>query len=145
MGGTKPHSCSTPDQGKQLLLPEHQALFLIVLLVVLKCPDRRTESWRSQMRHRFNQNSCCPSFKRSFNSMTDIPPGNLLFSLSPSLSPSSFHFLSSSYLPIPTTAKFPPNESMLFAMLSVASLCTETVSFPACLLVEIICPYAEPD
>lgn len=42
-------------------------------------------------------------------------------------------------------AKFSLNESMLFAMLSIASLCIEAACFPACLLVEIICPYPEPD
>lgn len=144
---TKPRSCNKPDQGKQLLLPEHQASFLIILFL-LKCPDRRKESWRSQMRHRFNQDSCS-SFKKSFNSMTEVPPGNLVFSPFPFPFPfpfpllfhSPFPFPSSSYLPIPTMAKLPLNESMLFAVLSNASLCTEAACFPACLLVAIICPY----
>lgn len=102
--GTKPHSCNKPDQGKQLLLPEHQASFLIILLFVLKCPDRRKESWRSQMRHRFNQDSCCPSFKKSFNSMTDVPPGNLGFFLI--LSPFPFPFAFPFALPLPFPLSF---------------------------------------
>lgn len=92
------------------------------------------------MRHRFNQYSCCPSFEKSYKSMTEIPSGNTgflphLFSLSSS----------SSYLPVPTMANLPLNESRLFAMLSGASLCTEAACFPACLLMESFCPHPEPD
>lgn len=137
---TKPYSSNKPDQGKQLLLLEHQTSFLIILPFLLKCSDRRKESWRSHMRHRFNQDSGCPSFKKSFNSMTEVPPSNLVI-----FPPSSFPFPSSSYLPIRTMAKLPLTESVLFAMLSNASLCTEAACFPACLLVEISCPYPEPD
>lgn len=42
-------------------------------------------------------------------------------------------------------AKLSLCESRLFAVLSIASLCTDAACFPACLLVEIICPYPEPD
>lgn len=144
LGRTEPHSCNEPDQGKQLLLPEHQASFLIILPFMLKCPDRRRESWRSQMRHRFNQDSCWPSFKKSFNSMTDVPPGNLFFPPPPFPFPLPFS-LSFSFFLLPSytnNGKFSLNESMLFAMLSIASLCTEIACFPACLLVEIILSWA---
>lgn len=138
MGGTKPHSCNKPDQGKQLLLAEHQASFLIILLFVLMCPDRRKESWGSQMRHRFNQDSCCPSFKKSFNRMTDVPPGNLVFSLllslslclSPSPSPSLPPFL---FL-LPLTSLYQQWQS--FPCVSQGSLpCCQLPAFVQMLLV----------
>lgn len=103
LGRTEPHPCNEPDQGKQLLLPEHQASFLIILLFMLKCPDRRRESWRSQMKHRFNQDSCWPSFKKSFNSMTDVPPGNLFFSPPPFPFPLPFPLSFSFFLLPPYT------------------------------------------
>lgn len=69
---------------------------------MLKCPGNRKESWRTQMRHRFNQYSCCPSFEKSYKSMTEIPSGNTgflprLFSLSSFLLP-----------PCPNNGKFAP-------------------------------------
>lgn len=130
---------------KTVVLSEHQASFLTILRLVLKCPDKRKESWRRQMRHRWMiYQYSCPSFEKSNESKTEIPTGNsgclpLFFPLS------SFSFC----LPVPAMANLHLNKSRLFVTLWNACLCTETVWFPSCLLVEsfhgVLHPYPDPN
>lgn len=103
-----------------VVLSEHQASLFTILLLVLKCPDKRKESWRRQMRHRWMiYHYFCPSFKRAMK-IWQILTGNagclpLFFSLS------SFSFC----LPVPAMAHLHLNESGLFAVLPNTCLCTD--------------------